>query len=85
MRGLVTSPGEKDWRSTMQTWLEVAIQRGAKADKHGAYTAGELAKVNVQLLNGCVVCHATVGAHNSYKVGPQNDYAYCKSCAGLDA
>ena len=66
-----------------RTWLDVAIERGAK-DVNGAFTGDELARVGITITNGCPRCHARVAPSNSYQVDTDNPYAYCARCAGVN-
>jgi hypothetical protein len=63
------------------TWLDVAKARGAKASDDGTFNGAELARVGVQIINGCPDCGATVAPYNSYKVQHDSDYAFCRECA----
>jgi len=69
----------------LKTWLDIAIERGAHPEPDGnTYTGAELERVGVAIINGCPGCGACVGAYNSYQIAPDNPYAYCADCAGVE-
>lgn len=70
-------------RPFTRSWYDVAIERGAVEDD-GMIPGDEFARVGIALLNGCPGCGATVGPHTSFQVAPDNPFAWCRSCAGLD-
>lgn len=72
-----------------RSWWDVALDRGLTATGHEdasgepSFTGDDFARVSVAIINGCPVCGATVAPYNSFKVSEEDDYAYCRCCAGM--
>jgi hypothetical protein len=76
--------GEGLWNDDApQCWWNIAIKRGAKV-VDGTIDGAEFARVGVALINSCINCGETVAPYNSYQVAPDNPYAYCAQCAGVE-
>lgn len=67
-----------------KTWWAVAHERGMPEESDRDYTAADFDAVGIALINGCPTCGATVAPYNSYQIAPDNPYAYCAGCAGVE-
>ena len=68
----------------MKTWHDVALERGMPASPDGTYIGDAYEAVGVAILNGCPGCGACVAPYNSFQIAPDNPFAYCRDCAGVD-
>lgn len=72
-------------RGYPRSWLKEAERRGARCAADGSISGSEFARVGIAIINGCPGCGATVAPYNSYMVKPDDPYAWCEDCVGIEA
>jgi hypothetical protein len=61
----------------MLTIFDIAKAKGAE-QVNGGINGGEFTRLGLPMIGGCVVCHATIAAYNSYPT--TTGYLMCRDC-----